>query len=712
MNKNRKVANIILLNSLLSVLTVFSCKQYVYEESIFFNSLPSKTEYFVNEKLDLTGLSVSKILEDGSDEIITDYTVEPADGTLFDKAGEYTIEITYKEHKLSFPVKVKENVDEKIFAVSFPKNIYYINEKLDLSGLKMVALKTDGTTYEITDYECEPSDGSVLSPVKNNKQTVKVSYNNLEFDFDVNVYSSFLEFYENPVDSEFELYSDSQNLTPKVAVTINGNLKYIWYRKNSNEEIFTKIFESEETEVNAGTVNEVSLTLPQNDYITSEYYCEAILSKNDVTGSTYINKYSDTVTIKQVIHTGLPTVKLNTKDGKDITSKEDYVNASLEINSEDYDDLSLDSIKIKGRGNSSWNMPKKSYTLKFSDKSKVLGMKKSKKWVLIANYADKTLLRNAFASYLGNEIFDNMEWNPSFKSVDLVLNGQYYGTYLFGESIKIEENRVNIQSAADSITGKSKYEDLNGDGVIDINDGGFIVEVNQRLDENFNFKTTKGVCISLKDPDTDDFVEDATTLDDDVATYIKGKIQTAEDVLYSDDWLDPENGYTKYIDVDSFIDWYLVNEFSSNIDSILWYSSTYMYFDPYKQKICLGPNWDFDVAFGNYKEQNENPSTGITRKYWISRLFNDSKFIYKLKNRWNEINELLKSSITNEYQNEADVILSSAELNFVRWPILGTYVWPNVSDYEKRTTFESEIDYIVDWLQKRCNYLDIKINSL
>ena len=101
-------------------------------------------------------------------------------------------------------------------------------------------------------------------------------------------------------------------------------------------------------------------------------------------------------------------------------------------------------------------------------------MKKHKRWVLIANYSDKTLLRNYIASQMGNNIF-NETWNPSFKSVHLILNGTYNGVYLLGEQIKIDKNRVNIQ-AIDEIE-----DDVNGDSIVDLNDGGFICEVNERM---------------------------------------------------------------------------------------------------------------------------------------------------------------------------------------------------------------------------------------
>ena len=229
-------------------------------------------------------------------------------------------------------------------------------------------------------------------------------------------------------------------------------------------------------------------------------------------------KYSEEkLNIETLKGAGLPIVEINTVGNAAITSKEDWLDATLTLtgNHCNEEDLFV-ATEIKGRGNTSWNQPKKSYSLKLESKEKVLGMKKHKRWVLIANYSDKTLLRNYVASQMGNNIF-NETWNPSFKPVHLVLNGTYIGVYLIGEQIKIDGNRVNIQSI-DEIE-----EDINGDDIVNLDDGGFICEVNQRMDELFNFTTTKGIKISLKEPDE---------VSTDIQEKIVSIVQKAEDALY------------------------------------------------------------------------------------------------------------------------------------------------------------------------------------
>lgn len=381
--------------------------------------------------------------------------------------------------------------------------------------------------------------------------------------------------------------------------------------------------------------------------------------------------------------TGIPVLKINTNNGRSITSKTEWIDASFEILGSHcgFEDLVVDEIKIKGRGNSSWKQYKKPYSIKLGSKSKILGMKKSKRWVLIANYSDKSLLRNYYASYLGNSIY-NSTWNPSFESVHLVLNGKYRGVYLLGEQIKIEENRLNI-------------DDISKVGV---NEGGFVLEVNEREDEKTNFKTSRGVCISFKDPDEGS---------DEIRDTVRSIVQNAEDVLYSGNFTDSENGWRKFIDENSVIDWYIVNEFTKNNDANF-YCSVYLYFDPADRKLHLGPNWDFDISCGNidYNGCDDPVGLWIEKSSWVSRMFQDSVFVEKVNMRWNSTKKELHDSINKWIPENALFLQRAADCNFKKWKVLGHYIWPNAADYQIRTTYQSEIDYLISWLNRRFAYLD------
>ena len=689
----------------------FSINVFPVENIALYVKQIPKSAYYSGEKLDLSNLELEVLKSNGTKEIVKDYISIPENGTVLENSedGKRTITVKYGNISTSFDVSIYDVMLDNIYIKNLPEKLnFYTGDLLDLSGMNVEAVFSDGTVKEISDYSIMTE--TELPFMEPGKQTVTIKYLDKTFDFEINVINSIFAFTQQPVPCTFELYSDNQTLSADVLVDGNGSLYFSWYRKNPNETEFIEIYKSESQDVLFGEIYSGTVSLPKNNYISADYFCKATLTK----GNTVKSVESDTISVNQAIDSGIPTVFLNTENRVELINKTDKVNSTVVIIDENGNELLNDSdITFGGRGNSSWGMPKKCYSLKFKAKTKILEMNKSKKWVLIANYADKTLLRNDFAYYLGRNVCTDMEWNPSFKSVNFVKNDEYLGTYLLGEQIKLEEKRVNIQNAADTITGNSKYKDLNGDGIIDINDGGFIVEINNRLDENFNFRTTKGVCISLKDPDTDDFIDGATTLDEDTANYIKGIIQKAEDVLYSADYSDEENGYAKYIDVPSFIDWWIVNELAKNNDAC-WFSSVYMYFNPEDRKLHMGPLWDFDIGFGNVNYNNcDNPEGfWIKQSGWHNRLFSDSSFCEKVKARWNELSVLLETAISTDIQSKADEISASAQMNFTRWNILGSYVWPNPKGYEERTTYQSEVDYMIDWLKTRYEWMDAAINGL
>lgn len=395
--------------------------------------------------------------------------------------------------------------------------------------------------------------------------------------------------------------------------------------------------------------------------------------------------------------TGLPVVMIETEESQDILDTTNKINAALSVFNTDEKSPDADSVcTIKGRGNSSWGMPKKSYTVKLDSGSKMLGMKKHKTWAFVANYADKTLLRNSIAYQAGRQIFTNMAWNPTSKPVHFFLNGAYLGVYGVTESAKIDDNRVNIKNI-------EKCAAVSAAG-----DYGFLLEANGRLDENFNFTTTRGVPFSLKDPDGEDISEE-------LRGWIQETAQNAEDALYSDDFNDSEsqNYWEKYFDAASFIDWWLVNEIAKNNDAIF-YSSCYMYFDPADSKFHMGPLWDFDIGFGNVNYNGNDSAEGfwIKNAKWISRMFEDGAFVKKAQARWTETYGSLSAFFNDDVKKQFDEISPDANVNFMRWPILGIYVWPNPAGYANRTTYASECEYFNNWISERLAWLNTAVNGL
>ena len=409
--------------------------------------------------------------------------------------------------------------------------------------------------------------------------------------------------------------------------------------------------------------------------------------------------------VYQAAYTGIPVVYIETPDGKAISNHKSWLegaSVTIDGNGTEYDSLEKTAIRIKGRGNSTWIWPtaKKPYTFKLEDSAKVLGMGKNKTWALMANFRDKSLLRNWFASELERTVFarDKM-WKTEFVFADLILNGQYHGNYNVATTIKIGGKRIDIPDISDILSGELK--DTNKDGVINYDDGGFIVELNRFKNEPYNFTTSRNIIFSLKDPDLDN-PNDGNL---DIVKYIASYIQSVEDVIYSDNFADEETGYASYIDVDSFVDWYIMEELSKNLDGDF-DLSTYMYYNPEDKLLHMAPVWDHDIAYGNYMGEFAKPENFHVKAGWYVRLFQDPAFHQKVKDRWAEKRGDISDFANNDLQNKADEIRVSAQLNFQRFRTLGHYILQEPSDFYKRKTFQSNVDSLTDFINGRIAWLD------
>lgn len=382
----------------------------------------------------------------------------------------------------------------------------------------------------------------------------------------------------------------------------------------------------------------------------------------------------------------LPVVSVNlglSEENFDSFKKKEKISASLSVFSKD--NLLTDApLTIKGRGNSSWtNAPKKSYTLKFESKQNFLGLEKHKSFALIANYFDKTLLRNVSAYSLAKKVFTKMSWAPSAKTVNLFIDGVYQGLYSAVESVKIAKNRVNIPDISDLVA----LQDMTA-----FDEYGFILEVNDRLDEDFNFISENKVPFSLKEPDGSDLTPE-------ICNKIEEKTNQIEAEVYA--------GNFSNIDLYSFADWWIVEELAKNTDS-QFYSSCYMYFDPSDKKIHMGPVWDFDLGFGNngvdVKTEGFQADEAQNGANWILELKESEEFKNIVKERWNECKPLIESYFSGEYEENLSNIKKDVDFNFIRWPILGKSVWKAPNDCESRTTYDSEVEYFKTWKDNRINW--------
>lgn len=434
------------------------------------------------------------------------------------------------------------------------------------------------------------------------------------------------------------------------------------------------------------------------------YFCVATAGEESVTSD-----------VAAVAYTGLPVLYINTEVPMEDITKEVYVFGDMKLVYDDGSTFKYEFKKekngekkegFKGRGNTTWKMDKKGYAIKFDKKQSLFGHAAAKKWCIIANYADKTLLRNVYASMLANNIF-NAEWNPSFHPVEVVWDGVYQGNYILCERNTVSAGRVDVQDISDyseENIGAGKYVDINGDSAVDMYDGGFILEIDEWKDAEFWFETEKAKApVALKDPDE---------VSEDIQEHVKTIVQTVENALYSDNFKDTVDGWRKYFDEKSVIDWFFVNEIARNHDAKD-FSSIYKFYNPTDSMLHYGPIWDFDVGFGNDGDGEVAAVTGwyIKNGYWTTRMFEDSLFVHNVIERWNEQKEALDASVQDIFLSLASEDSVSAETNFMKWDILGKKVHTNSAGFEERLTYKSEVEYMKAWLEERIAWIDNALNN-
>lgn len=368
---------------------------------------------------------------------------------------------------------------------------------------------------------------------------------------------------------------------------------------------------------------------------------------------------------------------------------------------------------IEIRGQSSQMFPKKSYSIELhsetgSDTSAaLLGMPAEEDWVLYAPYSDKTMLRNALTFHLGNRMGG---WQPGNRFCEVYLNGNYNGIYVLTESIKRDSNRVDIS--------KLKPDEVSGDDLT----GGYIVKADKTdgLGTNEYFQISATVQYHNSDeykftyvyPKSDEIASEQRS-------YIKKYLTDTENSINGDSFSDPVTGFRKYIDVQSFVDFQIIQELVNNVDGYRY--STYFYKDKDSDggKLYAGPLWDFDLCYGNEDYTDFNLQTNIWlyskfaieyggRIHWWARMMEDLGYRGVFMSRWKELRKgaFSTDSIMMFLDNTIGSLGEAIDRNFTRWPILGEYVWPN---YYIGATYEDELGYIKGWITDRVNWIDANI---
>lgn len=399
------------------------------------------------------------------------------------------------------------------------------------------------------------------------------------------------------------------------------------------------------------------------------------------TSKAYVVSFSDT---------RLPVVYISTNNVP-IESKEVYVPGYMQIKQHlTGDSLYGGALEIRGRGNSTWNMPKKPYRIKLASKAALLGMPGSKNWVLLASYADKSLIRNEVGFELSRRI--GLAYTPSGRFVDVILNGKYIGNYQLVEQIDVDEDKVNVAEQDEDATTLPQIS------------GGYLVEVDGfAYSEDVFFITSRGMAISVHYPDDDD-------INSAQVNYITQHFAMFEDSLFAPSFSGTGNGYKQYFDLDSYVNWYLVNEIIGNPD-IFW--STYMYKDYNDDKIYTGPVWDLDIAANNDERIGDTENklmldAAHEPKLWINRLMQDKAFRNAVRDRWNTIKNDQVNTIPLFTEELARQLEYSQQKNFQQWNILSEKVYLNL---QVAGSYAGEINYLKNYLANRIAWLDTEFNS-
>ena len=558
-----------------------------------------------------------------------------------------------------------------------------------------------------------------------------------------------------------------------------------------------------------------------------------VVQESGTTENDFTNKLTYTVTnedgdiqdyvVDLTKFTGLPIVYLKTDDAASIDSKDDYVRGDTSVDGgRNFDDFAEVSMKIRGRGNSTWyTHPKKPFQMKLDDKAEFLGMPNDKKWLFLAEYSDKTMLRNKISFEMG--YLSNLDWTPQGRFAEVYINDEYNGTYNITQKVEESDNRVPLgdvgylleldqlsrldsddvyfdsvvtdkfivnikepnldlnspeyvyvntlindfeKSISDSNSMSSYFvvEETTSENVWDINlsqtmtlipDSEYTVSFKARSSINRTIiaglglyhdpwtnvgepvgLTTAWQTFSLSQTTTDFgddrsrilfdmggdqggqvWIDDVSVLTSDGIELVtnggfqsggagwEGGAATAENIK-----IHPvgAEGYAEYIDVDSFVDWFLISEITKNVDS-MFFSSMFLNVMP-GEKIKMGPLWDFDLSFGNVDYADSRYAEGWWVKYhpWYERLFQDPAFVEEVKVRF----AFFKGNqdfILNKIDAYAEQLQWAQQENNDKWQTIGQYVWPNPVVFD---TYQEEVDHMKEWYVNRMNWLESALDSL
>ena len=407
----------------------------------------------------------------------------------------------------------------------------------------------------------------------------------------------------------------------------------------------------------------------------------------------------------------LPIISINTfgeniPDEPRIDAQMGIINNNSGTNNieDDFNDYN-GRITIEKRGNSSQEQEKPPYRFETIDDNgennnvKLLGLPVENDWILYAPWSDKSLMRNVLIYSLSN---DMGRYAPRSEFVELYLNNEYRGVYVLMEKIKRDKNRVAISS----LDPNSNF----GDNLT----GGYILKFDwaETGDNNGGFfSLIDGMRYNYHYPKPDEISSEQES-------YIQSYINSYENIMNSNKY-NSEQGYSKFIDIGSFVDFIILQEISRNVDA--YGLSTYIYKDKesINNMLTAGPIWDFNHGFGNcdYYKAWETDGWNISytyedmdqRAFWWLKLWNDDNFKEMVKDRYKVLRKSILSTtnINTKVDQYVSELGNSVNKNFTKWPILGEYIWPNKEVFD---TYQEEIIYLKSWINNRLTWMDSELN--
>ena len=370
----------------------------------------------------------------------------------------------------------------------------------------------------------------------------------------------------------------------------------------------------------------------------------------------------------------LPIIKINTNDEAPILDKENWVNMTFSLTDRNKPENNISGIsnqQIRGRGNATWNAPKKPYRIRFKDDQKQapFGLPAARNWVLLANYYDRSFMCNAFAFELGKRL--GLEYTCSYDYVNLYLNDKYQGLYIFTEHRQADPAGIGAP-------GRPK---------VDLNDG-WLVEIDFYYDEEPRFRTTNyNLPVMIKSPESGSI------------DFVRTDWNNLTDLMFSEDF--PENGYRDLIEMDTFIKYFMVQIITNNLDFNVtdgWRKdpgSIFFYKDK-GAKICAGPLWDLDHTFG-FDSTPPAKTFPYPNYPFFNRFFEDPVFLARWKEIWNQhYNDIV--SMRRFIDNTADKIRDAAIKDLKKW--------------HNTENFDSRVKTMKNYFNTRIVYLNGIYNSL